>query len=77
MLEGILKNTKTNELDLVSNPSAGNGSFPVFDAAELVVGIVAPNCAEYTRKQVDELTEWIKRPQIGAKGLVYIRNQVI
>ncbi len=47
--------------------------FPVFDSAELVVGINASGCAEYTRKQIDELTEWVKRPQIGAKGLVYIR----
>ncbi|MBX2952025.1 MAG: aspartate--tRNA ligase [Leadbetterella sp.] len=47
--------------------------FQVFDDAELVVGINASGCAEYTRKQLDELTEWVKRPQIGAKGLVYIR----
>ncbi|MBL0323745.1 MAG: aspartate--tRNA ligase [Cytophagaceae bacterium] len=47
--------------------------FQIFDDAELVVGINAGGCAEYTRKQVDELTDWIKRPQIGAKGLVYIR----
>jgi aspartyl-tRNA synthetase len=47
--------------------------FPVFDDAELVVGIVAENCASYTRKQLDELTEWLKRPQIGAKGLIYVR----
>ncbi len=45
--------------------------FNVFDSAETVIGIVAPGCANYTRKQVDELTEWVKRPQIGAKGLVY------
>jgi aspartyl-tRNA synthetase len=45
--------------------------FQVFDQAEAVIGIVAPGCANYTRKQVDELTEWVKRPQIGAKGLVY------
>jgi aspartyl-tRNA synthetase len=45
--------------------------FNVFDSAEAVIGIVAPGCANYTRKQVDELTEWVKRPQIGAKGLVY------
>jgi len=45
--------------------------FQVFDQAEAVIGIVAPGCAGYTRKQVDELTEWVKRPQIGAKGLVY------
>ncbi|GAB4405519.1 MAG: aspartate--tRNA ligase [Microscillaceae bacterium] len=47
--------------------------FKVFDEAELVVGICVPGSAEYTRKQLDELTEWMKRPQIGAKGLVYVR----
>src|SRR6218665_2741688 len=47
--------------------------FPVFEAAEMIVGVKADGCAEYTRKQLDELTEWVKRPQIGAKGLVYIR----
>lgn len=45
--------------------------FNVFDSAETVIGIVAPGCGNYTRKQVDELTDWVKRPQIGAKGLVY------
>jgi len=50
----------------------GNG-FPVFDNADMVVGIVAPGCSEYTRKQLDELTDFVKKPQIGAKGLVYIR----
>ncbi|MGB4398117.1 MAG: aspartate--tRNA ligase, partial [Daejeonella sp.] len=48
--------------------------FPVFDNAELVIGINAKNCAEYTRKQVDELTDFIKRPQIGATGLIYLRH---
>lgn len=47
--------------------------FGVFDSAEAVVGIVAPGCAEYSRKQLDGLTEWVKRPQIGAKGLVYCK----
>ncbi|QKG57277.1 aspartate--tRNA ligase [Hymenobacter sp. BRD128] len=47
--------------------------FPVFDNAELVVGINAATCAAYTRKQLDELTEWVKRPQLGATGLVYAR----
>lgn len=47
--------------------------FGVFDSAELVVGINAQGQAGYTRKQIDELTEWVKRPQIGAKGLVYVR----
>ncbi len=46
--------------------------FPVFDTAECVLAICADNCATYTRKQLDELTEWVKRPQIGAKGLVYV-----
>jgi aspartyl-tRNA synthetase len=48
-------------------------NFPVFDAAELVVGINAEGCGVYTRKQIDELTEFVKRPQIGAKGMVWIR----
>jgi aspartyl-tRNA synthetase len=47
--------------------------FPVFDAAELVVGINVEGCANYTRKQLDELTDWVKRPQIGANGLIYVR----
>ena len=47
--------------------------FPVFNDAETVLAIAVPDVAEYTRKQVDELTEWVKRPQIGMKGLVYIR----
>ncbi len=47
--------------------------FGVFDNAELVVGICAEGCAEYTRKQLDALTDFVKRPQIGASGLVYIR----
>ena len=48
--------------------------FPVFDNAELVVGINAKGCAEYTRKQVDELVDFVKRPQIGATGLIYFRH---
>ena len=48
-------------------------NFPVFDNAELVVGINASGCAHYTRKQLDELTDFVKRPQIGATGLVYCR----
>ncbi len=47
-------------------------NFPVFEAAETVLAICATGCATYTRKQLDELTEWLKRPQIGAKGLVYV-----
>ena len=47
--------------------------FNVFDSAETVVAIAVPGCSEYTRKQTDELTEWVKRPQIGMKGLVFIK----
>jgi aspartyl-tRNA synthetase len=47
--------------------------FAIFDAAELVVGVCAEGQASMTRKQIDELTEWMKRPQIGAKGLVYVK----
>lgn len=47
--------------------------FPVFDDAEFVGGICAEGCSEFTRKQIDALTEWVKRPQIGAKGLVYVK----
>lgn len=63
-----LKNTEGLNL-------TGGKEFKVFDDAELVVGIVAKGCAEYTRKQIDELTEFVKRPQIGAKGLVYLKVQ--
>ncbi len=49
-------------------------NFKVFDEAELVVAICAKGAAEYTRKQLDELTEWVKRPQIAATGLVYARH---
>ena len=48
-------------------------NFPVFESAELVVGINAIGCSDYSRKQIDELTEFVKRPQIGAKGLVYVQ----
>jgi len=48
-------------------------SFPVFQSVELVVGINATGCSDYSRKQIDELTEFVKRPQIGAKGLVYVQ----
>ena len=55
------------------NDVAQGKGFNVFDSAELVVGINAPDCAEYTRKQIDALTDFVKKPQIGAKGLVYVR----
>ena len=56
------------------NAELVNGAnFQVFDSAETVVAIAVPNASDYTRKQTDELTEWVKRPQIGMKGLVYIK----
>jgi aspartyl-tRNA synthetase len=58
----------------LSDVAKGKG-FPVFDSAESVVAICAEGCASYTRKQLDELTEWLKRPQIGVKGLIYVRYE--
>lgn len=58
----------------MNDVTKGSG-FPVFDQAELVVGINAKNCASYTRKQLDALTDFVKKPQIGASGLVYMRYQ--
>lgn len=55
------------------NDAAKGKGFGVFDDAELVVGICAEGCADYSRKQLDELTEFVRKPQIGAKGLVYIK----
>ena len=50
--------------------------FAVFDTSEYIGGICAEKCSEYTRKQLDELTEFVKRPQIGAKGLIYLRYNI-
>lgn len=55
------------------SPIVQGQGFGVFDSAEAVLGIVATGCAEYSRKQLDGLTEWVKRPQVGAKGLVYCK----
>ena len=51
----------------------GTGSFSVFNDAAYIGGICVPGCASYTRKQLDQLTDFVKRPQVGAKGLVYIK----
>lgn len=51
----------------------GKGTFSVFDEANYIGGICVPGCADYSRKQLNELTDFVKRPQIGAKGLVYIK----
>ena len=53
----------------------GTGSFAVFNEAAYIGGICCPGCAAYTRKQLDELTNFVKSPQIGAKGLVYAKVQ--
>ncbi len=60
------------QLQELTNEVKGKG-FPVFDSAEYIGGISAKGCAGYTRKQTDELTEWVKRPQIGSKGLVFVK----
>ncbi len=52
---------------------AGKGTFSVFDEAQYIGGICVPGCADYSRKQLNELTDFVKRPQIGAKGLVFIK----
>ena len=56
----------------ITSLAQGHG-FGVFDGVPYVGAIAVPGAAEYTRKQIDELTEWVKRPQVGAKGLVYIK----
>jgi aspartyl-tRNA synthetase len=56
----------------ITDKVQGHG-FSVFDSVEYVGAIAAPGCAAYTRKELDALTEWVKRPQVGAKGLVYIK----
>ena len=55
------------------NDLAQNKGFGVFDSQELIVGIAVPGSAEYSRKQIDALTEWVKRPQIGMNGMVYVK----
>lgn len=55
------------------NAVAQHKDFPVFNSAELVVGIAAPGCANYTRKEIDALIDWVKRPQVGASGMVYVK----
>ena len=60
------------ELSYLENLAKGKG-FKVFDEAESIVAINVPGGAEYSRKKLDELTDWVKRPQIGARGLVYVK----
>ncbi|WP_116790365.1 aspartate--tRNA ligase [Flavobacterium psychrotrophum] len=60
------------ELNAVSQ----HKEFAVFNSSELVVGIAVPGAASYTRKQIDELIEWVKRPQVGASGMVYAKYEL-
>ncbi len=55
------------------NEFAQHKEFPVFNAAELVVGIAVPGAGSYTRKEIDALIDWVKRPQVGASGMVYVK----
>lgn len=55
------------------NEVAQHKEFPVFNAAELVVGIAVPGVGNYTRKEIDGLIDWVKRPQVGASGMVYVK----
>ena len=55
------------------NDVAQNKGFKIFDESELVVGIRVPGCGQYTRKQLDALTNFVRQPQVGAKGLVYVK----
>lgn len=64
---------KLVELNNKENNIIAGRNFKIFDEAGLVVAICAKGCAEYTRKQIDELTDWVKRPQIGMSGLVWAR----
>lgn len=66
---------KSGKIEAIGELINGAG-FGVFDNAETVLAIAVPGCSEYTRKQTDELTEWVKRPQIGMQGLVYIKCNI-
>lgn len=69
-----LKKPSSVYINKQDNAALINGAdFKVFDEAETVLAIAVPGCSEYSRKQTDELTEWVKRPQIGMKGLVFIK----
>ena len=79
--DDAIKNYGTDKPDIrfemkindVSSIAKGTG-FNVFDSSEIVLSLVAQGCSEYSRKQIDELTDFVCKPQIGAKGLVYIKS---
>lgn len=58
------------------NEYAQHKDFKVFNEAELVVGIAAPGCVNFTRKEIDALIDWVKRPQVGASGMVYVKYEL-
>ncbi|WP_306349693.1 aspartate--tRNA ligase [Flavobacterium sp. '19STA2R22 D10 B1'] len=57
------------------NDITQNKGFAIFDAQELVLGIAAPGCASYTRKEIDQLIDWVKRPQVGATGMIWAKYE--
>jgi len=69
------KKSLWSQYDVASTEPNITSAFPVFNNAETVLAIAVPGAADYTRKQVDALTDWVKRPQVGMQGLVYIRCQ--
>jgi aspartyl-tRNA synthetase len=72
-----LKSAFKKDGEIIATGALINDSnFGVFDNAETVVAIAVPGCSEYTRKQIDELTDWVKRPQIGMQGMVNIKCNV-
>ncbi|MEI8280599.1 MAG: aspartate--tRNA ligase [Bacteroidota bacterium] len=68
-----LNNLKANNKYTDNSPLATGTDFKVFNDAETILAIAVPNASEYTRKQLDELTDWVKRPQIGMTGLIYVK----
>ncbi len=71
---GNIKSAFFKDGEIKATGELVNGSgFGVFENAETVLAIAVPGCCEYTRKQIDELTDWVKRPQIGMQGMVYIK----
>lgn len=60
----------------ITSSAKKNKNFQLFQSAELVVGIAAPGCASYSRKEIDNLIEWIKRPQVGATGMIWVKYEI-
>jgi len=73
VIKALKSPVTSHQLPVTSHQSLVPSGFTVFDEAEYIGGIVASGCANYSRKQLDELTEFVKKPQIGAKGLIYVK----